>query len=96
MSRHSCTPVAGVLMMLPLVRPLYLSVDRGPVSLSPGFPGGIRFWADPPLPGPAPDRLLPHGETPGGLLRSRGPFHTVGRVVLFAEACVGNGYRPSF
>src|SRR4051794_1873220 len=84
MSRHSCTPISRVLMMVALSRRPYPLPLGGPVSISFGFPEGLGFWAHPAPRPHAPDRLLRHGEKTGELLRSRGPFVAVGRAALFA------------
>lgn len=51
-------------------RPLYYLFPCGPVGLSPGFPGGVGFWAN-----PSPSALRPTGcslvERRWGVLRSR-------------------------
>src|SRR3954452_12598103 len=51
------------------------TVPTSAASLSPGFPGGVRFLGNPTPTCPAPDGLLPSGEIDRSwLLRSQGPF----------------------
>lgn len=63
---------------------IHLLFLRGPVSISPGFPRGLGFWAHPTPRSHAPDRLLLRGEAAEELLRSRGRFDAVFRAALFA------------
>src|SRR5262249_35628035 len=46
--------------------PLYYLFPCGPVGISPGFPGGVGFWANPSPCRHSPDRLLRRGEAAGG------------------------------